>query len=288
MKKVVDKETVAHLWANKVQSEARNSSGNFYFRGDTIYSYGGHFPIAKHIEGGILMTYRTYSNTTAKHIGCVRMASSHLTKIYCYNPADLAVYNVERMVKDMYLELRGIEKARKPENYIRKASVYYEYIKAYCKAMKYRPVGDSAKKIKQFEKDYLTDNYKECVAKLKEKAVAAQKKLSALTDKAAILWKKNTPSEEYPKNIRDAYHTIMQSFGNNVLLRVVDGNVESTKGVKIPIPHAKMIVSAYYKGKLKPGDKIEWYTINEVTPTHIKAGCHTIPRKEIDYISHVV
>lgn len=38
---------VAHLWANQLQESARNS-GNYYFNGDAIYSYGSHFMIAKH------------------------------------------------------------------------------------------------------------------------------------------------------------------------------------------------------------------------------------------------
>ena len=37
---------VAHLWAHKSQDFARNPGHNFYFHGDTIYSYGSHFPVA--------------------------------------------------------------------------------------------------------------------------------------------------------------------------------------------------------------------------------------------------
>jgi hypothetical protein len=35
---------VAHLWAHQSQDSARNG-GNFYFEGDTLYSYGAHFPL---------------------------------------------------------------------------------------------------------------------------------------------------------------------------------------------------------------------------------------------------
>ena len=41
---------VAHLWAHKSQDFARNPGHNFYFHGDTIYSYGSHFPVARHVE----------------------------------------------------------------------------------------------------------------------------------------------------------------------------------------------------------------------------------------------
>ena len=40
---------IPHLWAHHTQDEARNRQGNLYFVGDTIYSYGSHFPIARQI-----------------------------------------------------------------------------------------------------------------------------------------------------------------------------------------------------------------------------------------------
>ena len=74
---------VAHLWAHKSQDFARNPGHNFYFHGDTIYSYGSHFPIARHVENkrgqAVLLTTRTYSVTTAGHISMVAGACRHLT-----------------------------------------------------------------------------------------------------------------------------------------------------------------------------------------------------------------
>jgi hypothetical protein len=72
----------AHLWANRSRPAAKGS--HFYFEGDTIYSYGPHFPIARlfqHKNGPLsfLMTTWGYSPTTAKHKSIVRMAASHLT-----------------------------------------------------------------------------------------------------------------------------------------------------------------------------------------------------------------
>src|SRR3954470_1643232 len=71
MKTRVETHTVAKLWANKTQSNARNGR-NFYFDDDTIYSYGPHFPIARHVknqkgQSAILFTTRDYSSTTATH-----------------------------------------------------------------------------------------------------------------------------------------------------------------------------------------------------------------------------
>jgi len=75
---------------HKVQDFARNSNNTLYFEGDTIYSYGSHFPIATHVtnaanEPAILFTTDTYSVTTARHISYVRRAI----------PNHATVFNVE-------------------------------------------------------------------------------------------------------------------------------------------------------------------------------------------------
>lgn len=76
MKRVVKDDEVARLWVEQTQDEARNNGGTFWYRGDTIYSYGRHFPIARHVThnglAAVLLTTRGYSNTTAVQIGYVR------------------------------------------------------------------------------------------------------------------------------------------------------------------------------------------------------------------------
>jgi hypothetical protein len=67
---------IAHLWYHKTQESARNATGSFYFSGDTVYSYGSHFPIARHVSNGkqdaVLFTTKTYSVTTSGHCSAVR------------------------------------------------------------------------------------------------------------------------------------------------------------------------------------------------------------------------
>lgn len=70
---------VAHLWASEAQDSARNT-GNFFFNGLTIYSYGSHFPIAQIYNKDhniVFFNSGGYSNTTAKHQSCVRYAINH-------------------------------------------------------------------------------------------------------------------------------------------------------------------------------------------------------------------
>lgn len=70
---------VAHLWAHQNQEYASNSAGDFYFRNENIYSYGSHFRCASIVrnrqgETAYLVTDRTYSTSTARHMNHVRNA----------------------------------------------------------------------------------------------------------------------------------------------------------------------------------------------------------------------
>jgi hypothetical protein len=68
-----------------------------------VFSYGHHFCIARHTdveEFRVLNTYRTYSNSTSKHVGYVRQALSvqqRANSLECYDPNDSpgAIYDYE-------------------------------------------------------------------------------------------------------------------------------------------------------------------------------------------------
>lgn len=93
-----DLNKIAHLWAHQEQDNARNS-GNFYFSGRTIYSYGSHFAIAEIMEDNeniVFFTRHEHSNTTSKHKSVVRRAiPDYKTVITVSNPRHLRKYNEE-------------------------------------------------------------------------------------------------------------------------------------------------------------------------------------------------
>lgn len=71
-----DSSYIAHLWAHQSQEEARNSNGSFFFEGDTIYSYGHHFPCGKivhnrHGKKAYVLNSNSYSVATSRHQGMV-------------------------------------------------------------------------------------------------------------------------------------------------------------------------------------------------------------------------
>lgn len=68
MKNVVPTSQVFHLWANR-------------FQGDTIFSYGQHFPLARHVKrrsAAVLHNCDTYGPTTGSHQQAARQATSNI------------------------------------------------------------------------------------------------------------------------------------------------------------------------------------------------------------------
>lgn len=86
MKTVFNSSEVAHVWARQSQDHGR-SNASVYFEGAKIYSYGSHFCMGNIIKDGIvLITNRSYSVTTSKHLGWVRYAVNHMEQIYVPHP----------------------------------------------------------------------------------------------------------------------------------------------------------------------------------------------------------
>jgi len=60
----ISNNTVAQLFAD---GATEGNSKNMYISGDSVYSYGPHFPIARRIDGGYVLNSDNYSSTTARH-----------------------------------------------------------------------------------------------------------------------------------------------------------------------------------------------------------------------------
>jgi len=72
---------VIHKWAEQSQQEGRNSHRNIFFEGNTIYSYGKHYPMATIYNNVILVNSESYSQTTQSHIGQVGYIVKQYLKI---------------------------------------------------------------------------------------------------------------------------------------------------------------------------------------------------------------
>ena len=77
-----DNNTIAELWATQAQNHARNKRHTFYFTGNTIYSYGEHFPIAI-IEERFGRKFVLYNSRNYSRNGYIIVASRLLLGRCC-------------------------------------------------------------------------------------------------------------------------------------------------------------------------------------------------------------
>ena len=136
---------VAHFWANKVQTTGK--SNNMFFNNDIIYSYGYHFPIAKHINNNlILFTSKGYSVSTSKHLSITRLAIPNekevliVPNIEIYNDRSnkgLHIDNIKYFINEIKLNFGKSEKARKyKEMYLRNGLANINNMKRYLELFK--------------------------------------------------------------------------------------------------------------------------------------------------------
>jgi hypothetical protein len=274
MKKVFnDISTIAHYWANKTQSEARNSIGSLYYHNDTIYSYRDNFAIGKHVERNgqnkVLITLRTYSNTTAKHINVVRNASNHLDTIYCYYPNGSHLDNFNAFLKDVESISKSLLTARKPQIYINKIDSVKNMVERYANFFETQipTTLNEALNIVNLETYQTYVANKETFEKQEKAKQERAKKLQ---------FKKDLKNWMQGKT-----HVLYNRLNNLDYLRTKDNRLETSQGVKIPIELFKRLKNAYINNTIKIGDKVLEYTINNIDKTHVQIGCH---RFELKYL----
>lgn len=276
MKKVfTDKSDVAHLWANQLQDEAR-TSGNFYFNGPTIYSYGRHFPIAKHVEHkgqkAVLFTTRSYSNTTSKHISVVRMACNHKNVIYCHNPEASHTENFEQWRRNIEIIAPALANARKPEKYLDQIAREYAQAVRYAEFFGVKIPADLKKA------GVITDTNK-LIAYQKAKKAREYKALKVRHEKALKDWREFEVSRMYNR------------IGEDYLrYNSLKDRIETSQGIEIPVAVGKV----FYKniktivangGCTDCNIKLLQYNVTEISAKGIVVGCHNISMKEIQRIA---
>lgn len=267
MRNVLTTSELCHKWANMEQESGRTSTGSLFFNGSTIYSYGDHFAIAKHIvneqgQRAVLFTERRYSNTTAKHISSVYMSCKNDNLIYCANPIGSHEINFKHWEQSAEHDgASKLSKARKPEKYLavladieRTANIYASFFGI-----------------------ELPETLKALLA-IKDKT-----EFLAFADKKAEFTKaenKRQEAEQKKKFIKDLqnwlcfetsriYTTYKYDF-----LRINENRIETTQGVQIPLELGKRLYQSIKNGSLNVGDKVLNYSVNEIGK-EIKIGCHT-------------
>lgn len=304
MKHVLGTSQVAHVWANQLQQDARNSHGNFFFEGKTIYSYGRHFPIAV-LTGEnnhyCLFTTRSYSNTTTKHIYDVRRAASHKEIIYCFNPDEAARNNHERNINQFFFEIdtiaKNLENARKPEKYFSQIESVKDQLNKYCSFFKIKLTKAQKNKISFTN----AKEYKEAVIKANaafKRENAAKYKLGQKVYTNGIAAWKEFKEEQYKKKLsakeQTAYYHFVRESGEEISVTNLRTNcevIQTTKHIELPVNVAKRYYDFYKRIVSKGGCKgncnykMLEYEVSEASKDFLVVGCHNIPASEIKEIA---
>lgn len=301
---------VIHLFANKTQSEAKNSSRNAFFEKENLFSYGYHYKLATHLEGGaILINNGGYSVTTSKHIGEISHASRHLKQFFS---EDVFIKNALRRIENLLSKLPRAT-TRKNEYIASIKSIFnkFQNFQSYCKENKINSIEWSKKRgyWEALEIKTLVDKRSKewkrllYIAKSMNDIKTLESETKALQDKEAK--KERLKEVKRIKSYRDGKSDFVRLKYDLLSIRerkTYKGTqfeqksslyVHTSQNVSIELDEAKNTLKAldlvkYDLELIKSniiGKKISHYTINKATPQALFIGCHSIEWKEIKRLS---
>lgn len=312
-KTIFPTDEIAHLWMHQTQGAAYNQARNFYFEAATIFSYGGHFPIAKHVTGkngkskAILFTTRGYSVTTSKHIGNVRHAidgndvpvfyvlrlNANSEYEHMANLKEYAAQAVHHLAKSKTSRTQGTRLLAQAFGYRDTAKAYAKFFgvtynvadfkflpkpsevaELTAKAQAKEARAAEAREVRRLNFDA---RWAAKAAKWEE-----QRRIQALEDVKKIeLWKAGS-TEVYP------------SYSWPTMLRIRGSEVETSRGARVPVEHGARALALVRKimargeafvsnGHTCP---VGVYKIDRIdVDGTVHAGCHVIPWPELERIA---
>jgi hypothetical protein len=311
MRHVYPTREIPHKWAHQTQAEARNPSGNLYFDGPTIYSYGSHFPLARictRKDGAKLVLHNSgsYSVTTSKHQGRVRCACpDSWDQINVPYPTHSGRHseNVAYLVKlaaDLLASAQRSQSLRRVEwkqedafKALENASTYLGFFGIRRKA----PAIPTAAWFAAEERARRIENPDPASKDKRERASAARKQATYARERLAEI----TREIGAPDYREMAHRTDWRLFGafdtsgayarySPSMLRLAADQIETSAGASIPAAHAARLwrvvercrasgVPYQHNGHSEhAGD----YRVDSIDADGtLRAGCHVIPYSEL-------
>lgn len=293
MKHVVDKEMVAHLWANQSQDNARNQGGNFYFRDKTLYSYGSHFKVAEHVTNSkgnraILMNSNSYSVTTSAQQHIARMAIRNTQfPVFYVDVVGADKYSHDKNKSNWAYEIKNLtEKAAtarsKAVDYVNEAGALAKSANEYAKFFGLR----WTLKMPEFSPEFIA---KVKYAKKHQSEINAKRAKSAEAKRireAAFYLKQwlNHEIDHFPYGYR---------LGN-AFLRVSGEIVETSQGAEVPISHARRLWPIIKRHKEHGtvyernghSEHVGQFVVDRIEANgDMQVGCHNFNYSELERIS---
>lgn len=300
-KTVFKSDEVAHRWAGNHYRHGR--AGNVYFDGAVIYSYGRHFPMGAHQknkkgEKFILLTYRTYSSSTAQHMGGVRDAVRNRENVFYVHDADARSRHCHRENLNDIGKLAGRmhEKAAKAtkhrDMYLADANRLVSEGNRYAAMVGLRERLPELEKLAEFQRKVTAKQQAadRRIEKQQEERLAAEVKKweGELAEwmSGRKEWFTRCPDPEDPRG-ELAYlrmsgkHTIQTSMGMPLKLKDVLPILDAVRGKVDPkslMPRGLNDAAAY---------TVEGFTIGKIDMKKkvVQVGCHRVEFAEIERLA---
>jgi hypothetical protein len=300
---------IPHKWFHRTQDSARNSGRSLYFENDTIYSYGSHFPIARHVEGkkkrqAVLFTTQSHSVTTSGHCSAVRSSIPSNTLIFhvpnvnvssdwqasVRHQENIADY-VKRIESAIVASARGRSSWTKESNQTGAVNLVAE-----CKAY----AAFFSLKLPKLPVVPALDSKEMQAIKTREAKNAAQKAEKTRLEKIERAKLEAQQAEQWRNGTYNGY-----LYNQPVMLRIRTFNadesaqfavsqVETSRGARIPVSHAlrglRFVRAVVARGEAfqTNGHKFHLghYSIDRIdVDGTLTAGCHVISYAEIERIA---
>jgi hypothetical protein len=300
-KYVYDTGEIPHLWADRTQDEARNRQGNLYFTGDTIYSYGSHFPIARHVtnhagERAVLFTTATHSVTTSSHCSAVQSAIPSGIPIFHVPNVCHGRYSGSELTADDHagnladyadrIEKHVITSARARSSYTKEWN-HGHAVRLRDEAIAYSaffglPV-PNIPDVPEIDSDALT------AIRKREAKRAAEKAEQTKRERAEAIVRRQ---EQINKWRAGQYSGCF--YDVPAMLRIDGDEVVTSRGARFPVSHAKRALAFVRKIResrqayVHNGHTIHLgpFAIDRIEPDGtVKAGCHVVSWEEIERIA---
>lgn len=272
---------VAHYWANKVQPRGR--SGNVYFVGDVIYSYGLHFAMARHLPNGrVAMTTRKYSITTTEHMSIVRRAIGYgRSVLFVKFPEGTAADQYDATIAEVReLMERSLKARTKKAMYVSEASALIESFNEFAISL-----GEDVRISRDLVGGMTEQEVRQAFL---DESLASVERIQAR--QRAEERKNETQIAEWVNGERDHCPRTAEPK-----LRVKGDQVETSWSASVPVEDALRlwrlikVVKGSRHSHIDPSMMIGAYRLTRICVSgDVQIGCHNIPYSEIERIADVL
>ena len=282
--------TLSHNWANKIKNSGKGSS--MFYEGDTIYSYGYHFPIAKFItieeNTFVAYNYSSYSSTTNKHQAHVRASIPPNFDIIKVIDMSFGYYGHENNLKHYINKIdEHFEKAKRSNKYKdfqitetkRYINTLHDYIRLFkIELSRYAEILQDIPKYALDIDEYLkSDKYLNWQIKIEQIKIEHEKQ--RLIEQQENIVKQ---AENIVK-FREFKVNHVYSLPTNLLRYNLDKNeIQTSGGVNMAKDKFLRYYNMFKNDTLQIGDKVEHYQYGGKNDNIVFVGCHKFELTEIE------